>query len=122
MGTAIDDALLGDTLTDDTAPPSASALAGAAGGGAAAGGIVAAFDPAVLAEYVADIAVLVLNASRDDLLLSLLAYPDTIQKCSRFASDTNSQSLYVRKDSADTTLPSGSQDGTSATVSLCATW
>jgi len=124
MATALDDALLGDTLTDDTPPPSSSSSAAAAGGGIAAGDIVAAFDPSVLAECVANLAVLVLSASRDDLLQSLLAYPDTVQKCSRFASDASSQSLYLTKDSADTTLPSASQNGTAASLLpsfLCAT-
>lgn len=103
----MDDLLVGDTVIDE--PPTSSSSPAPGAGGAAA--IVAAFDASALAEYVADLAVLVLNASRDDLLLSLLAYPDTLHKCSRFAADASSQSLYLRKDTADTTLTPSSQNG-----------
>jgi len=100
MGTVMDDLLLGEPALDD--PPTSSPSPAPA----------AAFDASALADYVADLAVLVLNASRDDLQLSLLAYPDTVHKCSRFAADANSQSLYLRKDAADTTLTPSSQNGT----------
>jgi hypothetical protein len=114
MATAMDDLLMGDSVIDD--PPTSSSSPAPGAGGAAA--IVAAFDASALAEYVADLAVLVLNASRDDLLLSLLAYPDTLHKCSRFAADASSQSLYLRKDTADTTLTPSSQNGIPLTSSL----
>jgi hypothetical protein len=113
MATAMDDLLMGDSVIDD--PPTSSSSPAPGAGGAAA--IVAAFDASALAEYVADLAVLVLNASRDDLLLSLLAYPDTLHKCSRFAADASSQSLYLRKDTADTTLTPSSQNGIPLTPS-----
>jgi hypothetical protein len=111
MATAMDDLLVGDTLIDDPPTSSSSPAPGA-------GAIVAAFDASALAEYVADLAVLVLNASRDDLLLSLLAYPDTLHKCSRFAADASTQSLYLRKDTADTTLTPSSQNGNPPTCSI----
>ena len=71
--------------------------------------IAASFDPTMLTDYLADLAVVALNASRDDLRLSLLSYPDTLQKCSRFAADPNSLVLYLRKETGET----GSQIGTS---------
>jgi hypothetical protein len=70
--------------------------------------IAASFDPTMLTDYLADLAVVALNASRDDLRLSLLSYPDTLQKCSRFAADPNSLVLYLRKETGET----GSQIGT----------
>jgi hypothetical protein len=107
----MDESLAADTLTDDPSPAAGLGPALASSSPSAAAGIITAFDPSALAEYVADLAVLILNASRDDLSLSLLAYPDTVQKCSRFASDANSQSLYLRKDTSDATLPTGPQNG-----------
>jgi hypothetical protein len=64
--------------------------------------IAASFDPTLLTEYVADLAVVALNASREDLRLSLLSYPDTLQRCSRFAADPNNLVLYLRKETGDT--------------------
>jgi hypothetical protein len=69
--------------------------------------IVASFDPAVVLEYLAALAVLVLNASRDDLQVSLLSYPDTLHKSSRFAADPNAQVLCLRKEAADTSIQNG---------------
>ena len=64
--------------------------------------IAPSFDPALLTEYLADLAVVALDASREDLRLSLLSYPDTLQRCSRFAADPNSLVLYLRKETGDT--------------------
>ena len=71
--------------------------------------IIASFDPTLLVEYLTDLAVVVLNASREDLQLSLLSYPDTLHRCSRFAADSNSLVLYLRKEAGD----SSSQNGNS---------
>lgn len=70
--------------------------------------IVASFDPNTLVEYLTDLAVVTLNASREDLQVSLLSYPDTLQRCARFAADTNNIALYMRKDSGEA---SSSQNG-----------
>jgi hypothetical protein len=69
--------------------------------------IAASFDPTLLTEYVADLAVVALNASRQDLRLSLLSYPDTLQRCSRFAADPNNLVLYLRKETGDTSSQIG---------------
>ena len=69
--------------------------------------IAASFDPTLLTEYVADLAVVALNASREDLRLSLLSYPDTLQRCSRFAADPNNLVLYLRKETGDTSSQIG---------------
>jgi len=74
--------------------------------------IAASFDPTLLTAYLADLAVVALNASREDLRLSLLSYPDTLQRCSRFSADPNSLVLYLRKETGDT----GSQLGTLPTL------
>lgn len=69
--------------------------------------IVASFDPTVVIEFLADLAVVVLKASRDDLQVSLLSYPDTLHRCSRFAADPNAPVLYLRKEAADTSIQNG---------------
>ena|ERR1700685_3284479 len=69
--------------------------------------IAASFDPTLLTNYVADLAVVALNASREDLRLSLLSYPDTLQRCSRFAADPNNLVLYLRKEAGDTSSQIG---------------
>jgi len=71
--------------------------------------IAASFDPTLLTEYVADLAVVTLNASREDLRLSLLSYPDTLQKCSRFATDPNNLVVYLRKETGDTSSQIGTR-------------
>jgi hypothetical protein len=60
--------------------------------------IVASFDPNILVEFLTDLAVLTLTASREDLQVSLLSYPDTFQRCARFAADSNPNAIYLRKD------------------------
>jgi dynein heavy chain 1, cytosolic len=69
--------------------------------------IVASFDPTLVVEYLAELAVVVLDASRDDLLVSLLSYPDTLQRCSRFAVDPGSLVLYLRKEPGDASVQNG---------------
>ena len=71
--------------------------------------IIAAFDPTLLIEYLTDLAVVILNASREDLQVSLLSYPDTLQRCSRFATDLNNLVLYLRKEVGEgtTTIQNG---------------
>ena len=75
--------------------------------------IIAAFDPTLLTEYLTDLAVVILNASREDLQVSLLSYPDTLQRCSRFAADPNNLVLYLRKEVGEGT-PTTIQNGNSA--------
>lgn len=86
---------------EDTADPHSAALT------EETAAIVASFDPTLVTEYLADLAVVVLNASRDDLQASLLSYPDTLQRCSRFAADPNSLVLYLRKETGDPSLQNG---------------
>jgi hypothetical protein len=64
---------------------------------------VAPFDPTVLTDYLAELASVILNASREDLQLSLLSYSDTLQKCSKFATDPSNLVLYLRKEFGDAT-------------------
>jgi hypothetical protein len=77
------------TLTDETAA------------------IVASFDPSLFTEYLTKLAVVILDASREDLQVSLLSYPDTLQRSSRFAADANSLVLYMRKETGE----AGAQNG-----------
>src|SRR5204863_1768995 len=67
--------------------------------------IIAAFDPTLLTEYLTDLAGVILNASREDLQVSFLSYPDTLQRCSRFAADPNNLVLYLRKEVGEGTAP-----------------
>ena len=90
MATVIDD--VGDTsniLTDETAA------------------IIASFDPNVLVGYLTNLAVMILDASRDDLQVSLLGYPDTLQRCAKFAADPNSAALYMQKDLGEASTQNG---------------
>jgi dynein heavy chain 1, cytosolic len=63
--------------------------------------IAAPFDPTLLTEYLTELATVLLDATRYDLQVSLLTYPDTLQRCSKFATDPNAAVLYLRKESAD---------------------
>ena len=69
--------------------------------------IVASFDPSLLTEYLTDLAIVILDASREDLEVSLLSYPDTLQRCSRFAADPGSLVLYLRKETGDANTQTG---------------
>lgn len=69
--------------------------------------VVASFDPNILVEFLTDLAVVTLNASRDDLQVSLLSFPDTLQRCARFAADTNQNAIYLKKDTGDSTSQNG---------------
>lgn len=90
MATAVDDLPDSLTLTDDTTASTTTP-------------IIAAFDPLLLTEFLTDLAVVILNASREDLQVSLLSYPDTLQRCSRFAADPNNPVLYLRKETGEGT-------------------
>lgn len=57
-----------------------------------------AFDPKDLQEYLEQLLPLVLGADLSDLQNSIFAYPDTIEKFKRFASDAQSQVLFVLKE------------------------
>ncbi|OTA89925.1 hypothetical protein M434DRAFT_398353 [Hypoxylon sp. CO27-5] len=59
-------------------------------------------DPAVVVDYLASVITIALGATREELerpdnLLSKANYADTLQRCSRFATDTQ-VALYVQKD------------------------
>jgi len=69
--------------------------------------IVASFDPTVLIQFITDLAIIVLAATREDLQVSLLSYPDTLQRCSRFAADPTNHVLYLRKETGETTAQNG---------------
>jgi hypothetical protein len=85
MATAMDDPPDSSALTDETTTTTTST-------------IITTFDPTLLIEYLSDLAVVILDASREDLQVSLLSYPDTLQRCSKFAADPNSLVLYLRKE------------------------
>jgi dynein cytoplasmic 1 heavy chain len=69
--------------------------------------IVASFDPNLLVSFLTDLAEVTLNASRDDLQVSLLSSPDTLQRCSKFAADTNLSALYIRKELGEASAQNG---------------
>ncbi|KAK7927737.1 dynein heavy chain [Apiospora marii] len=61
-----------------------------------------AIDPALVVEYLASVVTIALGAVRDDLqkdgnLLSESAYADTVQRCTRFANDSQ-VALYIQKE------------------------
>lgn len=62
----------------------------------------ASIDPTLIVDYLANVISIALGASRPELeapgnLLSADSYSDTIQRCSRFATDTQ-VALYIQKD------------------------
>ena len=71
--------------------------------------IVASFDPNILVEFLTDLAVVTLQASREDLALSLLSYPETLQLSARFVADTNQTAIYLKKDSGENSSQNGNQ-------------
>jgi len=85
------DTLISDETTTTTTPISTSIVTAAP------------FDPTVLMDYLAELASVILNASREDLQLSLLSYSDTFQRCSKFATDPANLVLYLRKEFGDAT-------------------
>ena len=91
---------------DDT-PESLAGTASPLGEDTTATIIAASFDPTLVTEYLAELAVVALNATREDLRLSFLSYPDTLQRCSRFAADPNTLVLYLRKETGDTSTQIG---------------
>lgn len=59
-------------------------------------------DPNLVVDYLASVVTIALGATRDELerpdnLLSKANYADTVQRCSRFATDAH-VALYVQKD------------------------
>jgi dynein heavy chain 1, cytosolic len=84
-----------DSIITTTTPPPSSTLTDDTTT------IIPPFDPTLLAEFLTELAVVILNASRGDLQDSLLSYPDTLQRCSRFATDSNNPALYLRKETGD---------------------
>ena len=90
MAAVLDDSPdVSSTLTDETAA------------------IITSFDPNILVEFLTDLAVITLNASREDLKVSLLSYPDTLQRCSRFAADSNQGAIYLKKDVGESSTQNG---------------
>lgn len=86
-----------------SAPPLASQSPGANGDGPSA---FIAIDPNLVVDYLVSITTITLGATRSDLespgsLLSKANYPDTLQRCTRFASDVQ-VALYIQKE----TIPS----------------
>lgn len=72
-------------------------------------------DPNVVVQHLADLLVIILGASVDDLEShgSLLSEPkrhDTIQRCTRFASESQ-LSIYVLKDIVFADQSNGAQNG-----------
>lgn len=64
-----------------------------------------AIDPALLVEYLRELLSVTLGASREDLegpgsLLSKSRYSDTVQRCTRFATESQLV-LYIQKDILD---------------------
>lgn len=84
-------------------------------------------DPAQVVEHLASVCEAVLGATKEDLeapgsLLHKGKYTDTIQRCTRFASDTQT-TLYIQKD----TLPlpavqNGEEDSSSSIKAIYSPW
>jgi dynein heavy chain 1 len=63
----------------------------------------ATIDPAVVVDHLAAVLEITLGATRRQLedfgsLLSKAKYSETVQRCTRFATESQAQVLYVRKD------------------------
>jgi hypothetical protein len=71
--------------------------------------IVAPFDPSLLTDHICIIADVLLNASCEDLQVSLLSSPDTITRCSKFATDSNNLVLYLIKETGDASSQNGNR-------------
>lgn len=90
-----------------------------------ANGVVAApfpsIDPARVVEHLASVCEIALGATKEDLentgsLLHKSRYSDTIQRCTRFATDTQT-TLYIQKD----IIPSSTiQNGDEESSMFCA--
>lgn len=96
-----------------SAPPLASQSPGANGDGPPA---FIAIDPSLVVDYLVSIITITLGATRADLespgsLLSKANYTDTLQRCTRFASDVQ-VALYIQKETVPTSpeLPDGPVD------------
>lgn len=79
-------------------------------------------DPTLVVEYLASVVTIALGATRDELkspdnLLSKENHADTVQRCSRFATDTQ-VAMYVQKDvKPSDDIPDGPVDnGTEASL------
>jgi dynein heavy chain 1 len=76
-------------------------------------------DPARLVDHLVSLVEIALGASREELegpgsLLHKARYPDTIQRCTRFATDTQ-PCLYIQKDA----LPSSTLENGIDETGLC---
>ena len=73
-------------------------------------------DPKLVVDYLVSVVTITLGATRDDLespgsLLSKTNYADTLQRCTRFASDAQ-VALYIQKETTPTAdIPDSSVDG-----------
>ncbi|KAI1416726.1 cytoplasmic dynein heavy chain [Hypoxylon sp. FL1857] len=80
-------------------------------------------DPAVVVDYLASVITIALGATREELersenLLSKANYADTLQRCSRFATDSQ-VALYVQKDiKPSNDISDGSADNVSYTYTI----
>lgn len=73
-------------------------------------------DPATVVQYLTETLQSTLDALKTDLesagsFLSKAKYPETIQRCSRFASESQ-VALYVQKDAIELEQTNGTEEGT----------
>lgn len=83
--------------------------------GLAAPNQVALADPAIIVRYLTDVLQVTLGASRTDLesagsLLCKAKYSETVQRCTRFASESQ-VALYVQKDLVAAEETNGTDEG-----------
>ena len=80
-------------------------------------------DPDIVVRHLVDLLEITLGATRDDLerkgsLLSEARKSDTVQRCTRFASESQ-VALYVQKTVIATDLPNGAANGHNPSGMLC---
>lgn len=81
-------------------------------------------DPARVVEHLAAVCEVALGATREDLeapgsLLHKTRYADTVQRCTRFATDTQT-TLYIQKDlNPSSTVQNGDDEPSMSTHSWC---
>ena len=83
----------------------------------------ATIDPEIVVRHLVDLLEITLEASRDDLkrkgsLLSEARKTDTVQRCTRFASESQI-ALYVQKTVITTDIPNGAANGHLVPGMLC---
>ncbi|OLL22334.1 Dynein heavy chain, cytoplasmic [Neolecta irregularis DAH-3] len=64
--------------------------------------LITPFNPALLTKFLAALVPVALGATPNDLDSSLFSYPETLQRCAKFATEPSCMALYVKKEATET--------------------